>query len=99
MAALLFGLLAMGCGNTLYLVQINQAEENFQEAKELGAERHAPYEYYGAQARIREAHRQAAQAEYGAASDLSDEASELANEAILKAKRVRQTAVAPGDAR
>jgi len=85
------GFVISGCGNTLYLVQVNRAERHFQEAQELGAEKHAPYEYYSAQARINEAHRQAAQAEYGPASDLSDEAYDYAIKAINLCKTKRKS--------
>jgi hypothetical protein len=90
MAAALF---AMGCGNTLYLVQVTQAEEAFEEARELGAEQYSPYEYYAAEVRLKEAKMQAAQAEYGNASDLSDEATEYAERAIVNAKKSRNLAV------
>lgn len=74
--------LSSGCGNTLYLVQANRAERNFQEAVELGADVYAPYQYYSAKLRLEEARRQAAQAEYGAAADLSDEAYDYSVKAI-----------------
>lgn len=89
------GLFSVGCGNTLYLVEVNNAEEDLQEAKELGAERYAPYEYYAAEARLDEAKEQAAQAEYGNASQLSDEASILAESAIVKSKKARDARGAP----
>jgi hypothetical protein len=89
------GIVVSGCGNTLYLVQVNQAEEDLQEAKELGAERYAPNEFYSAEARLAEAKEQAAQAEYGNASQLSDEASILAESAVVKSKKARDSGGAP----
>ncbi len=83
------GIALSGCGNTLYLVQVSQAEEAFEEAKELGAEKVAPYEFYGAEARLKEAREQAAHAEYGNAAKLSDEATALANRAVLLTKNSR----------
>ncbi len=83
---------ATGCGNSLYLVQVSRAERNFQEAKELGAERYAPYEYYSAKVRLEEAKRQAAEAEYGNASDLSDEATEFSSKAIVISKKAKDPA-------
>lgn len=71
-----------GCGNTLYVLHINAAEERFQEARKLEAEQRAPYEYYGAEARLREARLQAAEAEYGNASKLAQEARKWANRAV-----------------
>ncbi len=82
-------LVASGCGNTLYLVKVNQAEKDFREAQELGAEQHAPYEYYSAKARLQEAKVQAAQAEYGPAAELSDEADDFAIKAVNVAKTKR----------
>lgn len=84
----------IGCGNTLYLVQVSQAEEAYEEARELGAEQYSPYEYYAAEARLKEAKVQAAQAEYGNASDLSDEATEYAERAILNSKKSRNLSIA-----
>jgi hypothetical protein len=93
--ALAVGICAMGCGNTLYLVQVNQAEQAFEEARELGAEQYSPYEFYSAEVRLKEAKVQAAQAEYGNASDLSHEAREYAHKAIIKAKKARNLSGTP----
>ena len=89
------GLFVSGCGNTLYLVKVNEAEEDLHEAQEIGAEQYAPYEYYSAEARLKEAKKQAAQAEYGNASQLSNEASTYAESAIRKSKQVRDSRGAP----
>ena len=70
----------------LYLVQVGRAERDFHEAKDLGAEKTAPYEYYSAKVRIEEAKRQAAQAEYSNAAKLSDEADTYAAKAIELSK-------------
>jgi hypothetical protein len=86
----LLGLLNSGCGNTLYLVQVNRAESSFEEAQALGAEELAPYQYYSAKARLEEARRQAAQAEYGPASDLADEAYDYSVKAINASKAQRK---------
>lgn len=89
MAALLLLFLSggvSGCGNTLYLVQVHRAEQSFQEAKELGAERVAPYQYYSAKLRLEKAKKEAAKAEYGNAADLSDEATDFSIQAIKIAK-------------
>ena len=58
---LVFGLWAVvlvaalaGCGNTLYAIQANAASSKLEEARELGAEKYAPYEYYYAQRAPRE---------------------------------------------
>lgn len=93
--ALVVTLFASGCGNTLYLVKVNEAEEDLQEAQEIGAEQYAPYEYYSAETRLKEAKKQAAQAEYGNASQLSNEASLYALSAIKKSKQIRESRGAP----
>jgi hypothetical protein len=85
---LAFGFCSSGCGNSVYLVRVSQAEEAFEEAKSLGAEESAPYEYYSAKLRIEEARRQAAQAEYGNAAHLSREARGYSVLAIERTKKV-----------
>jgi hypothetical protein len=87
LSCLIVGLATSGCGNSVYLVRVAQAEKSFEEAKELGAEQSAPYEYYSAEVRIAEAQRQAAQAEYGNAAHLSREARGYSILAIEKAKK------------
>lgn len=71
-----------GCGTTLYISKIRQANEAFEEAKAIGAEERAPYEYYGAEVRLAEAKRLAAVAEYGTAVKLAEEARRLSETAI-----------------
>lgn len=85
----------VGCGSTVYMVEVRRAEKHFEEARELGAEEHAPYEYYSAQVRIDQAKRQAAIAEYGPAAKLSDRANDFALQAIQKTKRSRSLARRP----
>ena len=76
----------VGCGNTLYAIKIGRASGSFEEARTLGAEHRAPYEYYAAKVRLDEARRQAAKAEYGDATELADEADEFSRQAIRKMK-------------
>lgn len=84
-----------GCGSTLYLAQVRQAERRFGEASELGAEKLAPYEYYSAKTRIAEARHQAAHAQYGVAVRLSKEARQFSEQAIAGSKKARDTAPSP----
>lgn len=70
------------CGTTLYISKIRQANEAFEQAKAVGAETRAPYEYYGAEVRLEEAKRLAAVAEYGTAVKLAEEARLLSETAI-----------------
>jgi hypothetical protein len=71
-----------GCGNTLYAIQANAASGKLEEAKELGAEKYAPYEYYYAKAHLDKAQYEAAEADYGDAADLAEVAEEFADKAI-----------------
>jgi hypothetical protein len=71
-----------GCGNTLYAIQANAAASKLEEAKELGAEKFAPYEYYYAKEHLEKAQMEAAEADYGDADDLAELAEEFADKAI-----------------
>ena len=71
-----------GCGNTLYAIQANAAASKLEEAKELGAEKFAPYEYYYAKEHLEKAQMEAAEADYGDADDLAELAEEYADKAI-----------------
>ena len=81
-----------GCGSSLYLTRSRTARKSFTEAQTIGAERSAPYEFYGAQVRIQEAARQAARAEYGSAIVLLEKAEALSEKAI---QTVHQLAIEP----
>jgi len=76
------GLVLGGCGNTLYAIQANAASSKVEEAKELGAEKLAPYEYYYAKSHLEEAMSEAAEADYGDAANLAEVAEEYADKAI-----------------
>jgi hypothetical protein len=75
-------MLGVGCGNTLYAINANAASSKIEEAKELGAEKLAPYEYYFAKAHLEKAQSEAAEADYGDATDLAATAEEFADKAI-----------------
>jgi len=81
--------LLVGCGNGLYALRINAASGRFEEARTMGAEQVAPYEYYSAEARLEEARRQAARAEYGNAASLAQEAERYAAKAITKTRNAK----------
>jgi hypothetical protein len=74
--------LLSGCGNTLYAIQANAASGKLEEARELDAEKYAPYEYYYAKAHLDKAQFEAAEADYGDAADLAAVAEEFADKAI-----------------
>ena len=71
-----------GCGNALYAVHANEAASRLEEAREFGAERFAPYEYYLAKAHLQKAREEAAEADYGDADTLAAESEEFATKAI-----------------
>ena len=80
---LAFGALAIaGCGNTLYSIQANSASGKLEEARELGAEQSAPYEYFSAKEHLKKAQTEAAEADYSDAVDLAQASEEYADKAI-----------------
>ena|SRR5688572_10617889 len=79
---LVFSPVIAGCGNTLYAINANSAASRIEEAKELGAEKYAPYEYYYAKAHMEKAQEEAADADYGDAANLAEIAEEYAAKAI-----------------
>jgi hypothetical protein len=70
------------CGNVLYAVESSAAEKRLEEARELGAETYAPYEYYMAREHLDKAKLEASEADYGDASRLSGDAERYASKAI-----------------
>lgn len=79
-------LLMAGCGSTLYAVQANAASSKLEEARELGAERYAPYEYWFAREHIEKAESEASEADYGDAAHLAAVAEDYADKAIKLAR-------------
>ncbi|MBI3202505.1 MAG: DUF4398 domain-containing protein [Myxococcales bacterium] len=71
-----------GCGHTLYVFQANSAASRLEEARELGAEKLAPYEFFYAQQHLEKAQEEAASADYSDASNLAEVAEEYADKAI-----------------
>jgi hypothetical protein len=81
------------CGGVQYAVVVNSAAARVAEAKALGADQLAPYEYYFAKEHLEQAQLEAAEASYSDASNLAEEAEDHANTAIQlteKARRARQ---------
>jgi len=81
-----------GCGNMIYAVNVNAAANKLEEAKELGAEQWAPYEYYYAKEHMLKAQSEAAEADYGDAAELASVSEEYAIKAIRIAKATRGAA-------
>jgi hypothetical protein len=79
-----------GCGGVYYAVTVNAAQARLEQAREMGAETAAPYEYYFAREHLREAQVHAAEASYGDAANYAETAENYAQRAIdliQKAKR------------
>ncbi|HEY1696931.1 MAG TPA: DUF4398 domain-containing protein [Polyangiaceae bacterium] len=89
------GLLAVlgagGCGGVHYAIAVNSASSRVEEAKAVGAEQLAPYEYYYAKEHLEQAQVEASEASYSDAANLADEAEEYANKAIELAQSARRT--------
>jgi hypothetical protein len=91
-AALSGALAALGCGNMLYAINANAAANRLEEARELGAERLAPYEYYYAREHLLKAQSEAAEADYGDAAELAATSEEYAAQAVQAARSAREAA-------
>ena len=83
--------LLTGCGGAHYLLAANSASSRVEEAKALGADQLAPYEYYYAKEHLEQAQVEAAQASYSDAANLADEAEQYASKAIELAQSARRT--------
>jgi len=81
-----------GCGSTIYAFKVNDASAKLEEARQLGAEELAPYEYYKAELHLRKARTEAAEADYGAAVNLADESKALSIKAIRLSREARRGA-------
>jgi NADPH:quinone reductase-like Zn-dependent oxidoreductase len=84
--------LTAGCGNTIYAFQVNSASNKVEEAKELGAENLAPYEYYYAREHLQKAMEEAAEADYSDAINLAETSEEFADKAIRLTKQAERGA-------
>jgi hypothetical protein len=82
--------LLSGCGGVHYAIVVNAASARVEEAKAVGAEQLAPYEYYYAREHLEQAQLEAAEASYSDAADLAQEAESYANKAIELAQTARR---------
>lgn len=85
-------LLATSCGNFVYALQVNAASAKLEEARSLGAEHYAAYEYYMSQQHLEKAQSEASEADYGDAIELSDAAAEYADKAITLSRAAHRGA-------
>ena len=83
---------ATGCGNALYAVSANSASSKVEEARELGAEQYATYEYFLATEHLQKAHTEASEADYSDAANLAEKAEEHADKAIRLAREAHRGA-------
>jgi hypothetical protein len=90
-AAALAATLTVGCGGIHYAIAVNAASSRLEEAKALGADQLAPYEYYFAAEHLEQAQIEATEASYSDAANLAAEAEEHANTAIELTQKARRT--------
>ncbi len=83
---------AAGCGNTLYAMAANSASSKVEEARELGAEQYAPYDFYLATEHLTKAQTEASEADYSDAANLAERAEEHADKAIRLAREAHRGA-------
>jgi arginyl-tRNA--protein-N-Asp/Glu arginylyltransferase len=71
-----------GCGNAMYAIAANSASSKVEEARELGAEQYATYDFYLATEHLEKAQTEASEADYGDAANLAESAQMHAEKAI-----------------
>jgi hypothetical protein len=71
-----------GCGGVYYTVSVNAAQTRLEQAKQMGAETHAPFEYYYAKEHLHQAQVEASEASYGDAASYAETAELYAQKAI-----------------
>jgi len=81
-----------GCGSTLYSIQATSASGKLEQARELGAEQSAPYEYFYAKEHLQKAQSEAAEADYSDAVNLAEASEAYAEKAIRIAREARSGA-------
>ncbi len=86
LGTLIVAAFASGCGGTLYAINASSAAARIEEAKELGAEQLAPYEYYYAKAHLEQAQIDASEASYSDAVNYAETAEEYADKAVNLSK-------------
>ena len=81
-----------GCGGALYAIQVNSAASKVAQAREIGADRLAPYEYYYASEHLTKAMSEASEGDYSDAKEFADIAEEYADKAIKLSKEAHRGA-------
>ncbi len=80
------------CGGVYYAATVSAASSRLEEAREIGAEQLAPYEYYYAKAHLEQAQAEASEASYGDAAHYAEAADEYAAKAIELAQSAHKAA-------
>lgn len=78
-----------GCGSVYYTVSVNAAQTRVEQAREMGAETKAPFEYYFAREHLRQAQVEAADASYSDAAEYAETAERYAQRAIDRIQAAR----------
>ncbi len=81
-----------GCGHTLYAVAANSASIKVEEARELGAEQYATYDFYLATQHLEKAQTEASEADYSDAANLAEQAEAHAEKAIRLSREAHRGA-------
>ena len=90
-AVSLMSIVCAGCGPFGYLKKVaTDANRAVAEAEAAGAEEYAPYEYWGAVAYLEQAKVLMGYSEYERSFDFGERSKQLANEAKVKAQRVKK---------
>jgi hypothetical protein len=80
---------ASGCGPALYTASIRSAEQKLREARDENARWYAPYEYYYAEAHLKQARFEAAEASFEDAVRYAKTARDFGERALQIAQRRR----------
>jgi hypothetical protein len=85
-----------GCGGTFYAAKVGKVSSELELAQRAGATEAAPYEYYFAEAHLQKARTEAAEADYGDALSLLDEAEAYTRHARDRVPAPASSAAVPG---
>lgn len=78
--------LTAGCGPTLYVADMLEAETRLEDARAANARFYAPYEYYSADAYLEKAREEAAEGEYEDAVRFAKTASAFGQRAFMRSQ-------------
>jgi hypothetical protein len=83
------------CGGVYYAAEINGAQSKLEEARVLGADTLAPFEYYYAKEHLEAAQFEAAEASYSDAANYAETAEDYAEKAVQLAQAAHRAAGRP----